>query len=316
MGGAGDALAAEFTVNPAGGADFTTIAAAVDAANQSADASDTIRCQAGVYPLEGNTGITLGKPVTLLGAQAGVNARTRGPAGAASETVMPATNGNSVPPTGVFILAANDITIDGFYFPDMGPSGFYSTSNIDRLTIRNTIFKSTTGTTLGGNINLAGGGTVHADDFLFERNYVQNLITGSTSLCYMLNLGHTMQRGTIRDNFINGAGFAYGPFGPTSGWLIEGNEFDGYPPGKYKYFGVGFGSAAGIYPNLGDAVIRGNRIEQMAHGLGKIVLVGGSILGNVFQDNHWGGVNLIGTENTIRRREHEQRHDPGQRLPL
>ena len=298
MGTGGKALAAEFTVDPAGGADFTTIAEAVAAADASPDASDTISCAAGVYPHEGNTGITLGKPVTLLGAQAGVDGRGRGPSGAGPETVMPATTSDETSSDEVFILASNDITIDGFYFPDMGFDGFYSETDVDRLTIRNTIFKSTTGTPTGGNINLAGGGA-SADDFLFERNFVQNLIAGAHSTCYMLNLGHTMNNATIRDNFINGAGFAYGPFEPTSGWLIEGNEFDGYPPGEYRYFGVGFGAGDHVYANLGDAVIRGNRIVRMNHGLGKIVLVGGSIIGNVFDDNHWGGVNLIGAENTV-----------------
>jgi hypothetical protein len=272
----GTASAAVLTVNPAGGADYTTIAAAVAAAAS----GDTVQCEAGIYPILGNTLITLSQPITLLGAQAGEDARNRGPNGiAGAETVMPTTAGPYV-----FALNSADITIDGFNFQNMGPRGFDTYSNPDHLIVRNCIFKSTTGSYSGGNIQFGGGPGLHANTFLFEQNYVQNL-NG-----YMIYMGHAMDNGTIRNNYINGDSFAFGPFGARTGWVIDGNEFNGDVPGFGPYWGYGFNA------NLGNVIIRNNNVHKMSVGIGQISVVGGSITGNVFDDNQFAAFQLWGGE--------------------
>jgi len=269
------ASAVELTVNPAGGANkYTTIAAAVNAAGP----NDTIVCEAGIYPVKGNTGITLNKSLTLLGAQAGVDARTRGPNGIPNaETVMPTS-------TSIFGLYAVDITIDGFNFQNMGARGFDTYGNPDNLAIRNCIFKSTAGNYQGGNIQFGGSEILHAHHFIFERNYVQNL-NG-----HMIYMGHAMDYGTIRNNYINGDSFAFGPFGNRIGWVIEGNEFNGDVPGLGPYSGYG------INANLGDVIIRNNDVHKMFVGIGQISVVGGSITNNVFYDNAYAAFQLWGGE--------------------
>ncbi len=289
--GSGPALAsATLQVDPSDGScgtaghPYCTIQAAVTAASS----GDTIEVAAGTYGTSGNTTIALNKAnLTLKGAQAGVDARTRGPNGiGGSETVMPATNGPYV-----FSLQASGLTIDGFDFPDMGPRGFDATTNVDNLTVKNNIFKSTHGTTVGGNIQLGGG--AHADHFTFEKNWVQN---GGTSPDgdNMLYLGHTMDAGTIKDNYFNGHAFMFGPFTGTAssnptGWTIQGNEFDGTVSAT-DY------SAFGINANLGDATISDNYVHKMEVGLGQISLVGGSITGNRLEDNSYAAFQLWGGE--------------------
>ena len=81
-------------VDPAGGGcAFTTIQAAVTAAS----AGDTITVVAGTFPED----VTITKALTLQGAQAGVDARTRSGAETRLRSVA---------------ITANDVTIDGFTF--------------------------------------------------------------------------------------------------------------------------------------------------------------------------------------------------------
>lgn len=250
----------------------------IQAAVSQVSPGGTVIVAAGSYPAAGNTFVVLNKPITLLGAQAGVDARTRGPNGIAGmETVMPTTGGPYI-----FDLASPGITIDGFDFANMGPRGFDSYANVDNLTISDNIFKSTTGTYSGGNIQLGGG--YHANNFTFERNYVQN------DNGYMLYLGHAMTGGTIADNYINGDSFSFGPFGAPDGWTISGNEFDGNVPGYGAYWGYGINGA------FGNAVIENNYVHQMSIGLGQFSLIGGTVSGNTFDDNQYAAFQLWGGE--------------------
>jgi hypothetical protein len=81
------------------GATFTTIQAAVNAAT----AGDVLQVSAGTA----DEGVNINKTLTLEGAQAGVDARTR----SAAETIVEGTNNNGVTP---FNVTANDVVIDGF----------------------------------------------------------------------------------------------------------------------------------------------------------------------------------------------------------
>jgi nitrous oxidase accessory protein NosD len=78
---------------------FTTIQSAVNAANP----NDTIVVDAGVY----SENVTVNKPLTLQGAEAGVDARTR----SGAETIVDGTGNSGRTP---FSVTANDVTIDGF----------------------------------------------------------------------------------------------------------------------------------------------------------------------------------------------------------
>ena len=265
---AGLSYGTDRTVNPAGGAMYLTIGAAV------ADAApgDRILCAPGSYP----SGATLDKPLTLLGAQAGVDARTGRPG--AQESVI--TGGG----LGIFVLNAVGITIDGFKFANMAHRTIDTYFNADNTTIRNCIFAGEVNNYQGGAIQFGGPSTLHAHNFLFERNLM--LIDGG----YLLYLGHAMDNGTVRDNKFNGDSVSFGPFGNRTGWLIEGNEFDGDVPGYGPYWGCGFNA------NLGNAVIRGNNVHRMSSGIGNISIVGGSILNNRFADNAYGAFELWGGE--------------------
>ncbi len=54
----------------------------------------------------------------------------------------------------------------------------------------------------------------------------------------LLYMGHAMDNGTIRNNKFNGDTVSFGPFGARTGWLIEGNEFDGNVSGHGPVLGL------------------------------------------------------------------------------
>ena len=247
---------------------YTTIQAAVTAAA----AYDTILCAAGNYA----TGANLNKPLTLLGVQAGVDARD-GRLGALESVI---TGGGQ----GIFYLNSTNITIDGFTFSNMKHATLYTFYNADNFTMRNCILKGNSGNYQGGSILFGGGLNLHANGLLFE----QNLVLVDKGV--LLYLGHAMDNGTIRNNKFNGDTVTFGPFGSRTGWLIEGNEFDGNVPGHGAYWGYGFNA------NLGNVIIRNNIVSQMSCGIGQISVVGGSITGNTFNDNSYAAFQLWGGE--------------------
>ncbi|MGC5328370.1 right-handed parallel beta-helix repeat-containing protein [Brevibacillus sp. SYSU BS000544] len=112
--------------------DQPTITAAIAAA----DPFDTIRVAAGVY----NESVVVNKPVQLLGAQAGVDARTR-PGTASTESIISIDN-----VSGIVQVTDERVVIDGFTIQDntLGPgittsaadSGYWIFNNI----IRNNVF--------------------------------------------------------------------------------------------------------------------------------------------------------------------------------
>src|ERR1041385_2517526 len=250
-------------------ADYPTIQAAVAAASP----GDTIEVAAGSYAV---SGANINKALTLKGAQAGVDARDGRPA--ASESII--TTGG----LGVFSLNAAGITFDGFKFTNMVNRTIDTTTDADNFTMRNCILQGNVGSYSGGAIQFGGPDTLHANGLFFE----QNLVTADNG--YFFYMGHAMDNGTIRNNTFPGDSVSFGPFGARTGWLIEGNEFDGNVTGHGAYWGFGFNA------NLGNVTIQNNYVHQMNLGFGQISVVGGTITANTFEDNQFAAFQLWGGE--------------------
>jgi hypothetical protein len=265
--GAGAASAATIHVP----ADQPTIQAAVAAASP----NDTIVVAPGNYAV---VGANVDKPLTLQGAQAGVDARNGRPA--AAESVI--TTGG----LGVFTLNAVNITFDGFKFSNLKARTLDTYFNADNFTMRNCILQgaSIDPSYTTGAIQFGGGAELHANGLLFE----QNLVTADNGNFFYM--GHSMDNGTVRNNKVNGDTFSFGPFGERVGWVIEANQFDGDVAGHGPYWGYGFNA------NLGDVTIRNNVVSKMSVGIGQISVVGGSITANTFNDNAFAAFQLWGGE--------------------
>ena len=268
---AGSALAATPVTVCAVGCDYTTIQAAVN--DPARVDGDTIDVKAGTYAV---VGANITKSLTLLGANAGVDARgSRG-----AETVI--TSGG----LGTFALNATDVTFDGFTFSNLTGRTIDTYFDADNFTMRNNILQAASidpGYNTGA-IQFGGGLSLHANGLTFE----QNLVTADNGQLFYM--GHAMDNGTIRNNLFNGDSVSFGPFGNRTGWVIEGNEFDGDVPGHSPYWGFGFNA------NLGDVVIRDNYVHEMLVGIGQISVVGGTIEGNTFDDNSFAAFQLWGGE--------------------
>ena len=273
----------------ASGCDYVTIQAAVNASS----AGDTVQVQAGTYS---DSLITINKSLTLQGAQAGQDARLRGNKNNTPDPTIETILTSSAGPY-MFQLLSSNITIDGFWFQDLGVYGGIenASANTDYLAIKNNVFfaKSSTNCTGVGNIQLAGGGPT-ANYFDFENNYATMNLTTEPSgggCAYFLLMEAAMDHGTIRNNYFNTDNVAFGPFGQRVGWVIDGNEFDGSfpsPLGNYKSYGFN--------ANLGDVTITNNNVHKMYVGLGQISVVGGTISGNTFNDNQFAAFQLWGGE--------------------
>lgn len=246
-----------------------TVYGTIQLAVTNAVPNDTIVCSPGAY----TAGANLNKPLTLKGAQAGVDARDGRPG--LPETILSA---------GAFVLGVADITIDGFTFQNLKHRTVDTYAEPDRFTMRNCILKGNVGNYSGGGIQFGGGPSLHANNFTFEQNLV--LTTGG----YTIYMGHSMDDGRIVNNLIRGD-FAFGPFGARTGWVIEGNEFDGrHPTDGTPYWNFG------INANLGDVLIQNNYVHEMYVGLGQLSVVGGTVRGNTFEDNAWAAFQLWGGE--------------------
>jgi hypothetical protein len=160
---------------------------AVSAAVGKAGSGGTIVVSAGVYT---DGVINLTKSVTLQGAKAGVDARTRGVPITAAETQLTGTGE-------IFELAASNITIDGFAFSNLSLRGIDNTStDANNITIQNNIILSTAGSGVGGLIQFGGG--YNSNGFTFNQNYVVQNNSGGNG--YVLYAGNAMNNGTISNN--------------------------------------------------------------------------------------------------------------------
>ena len=148
---------------------FATISAALDRV----DSGGTIYVAAGIYPETSGAGesLTISKPVTILGEQAGIDARTRADTNAS--VIVPGTAQAGLTlssyQTPVVDVHSDDVTIDGFIVDADNPAltssvdlngadpdvagGIYETGNnitLQNLVIRNAIFAGVAGDGPGG----------------------------------------------------------------------------------------------------------------------------------------------------------------------
>lgn len=171
-------------------AGYNTIQAAVNAANP---AGDTIRVCAGTYPEAGP--LMINKTLTLLGAQAGVDARTR----AGAESIVNDLQGTSV--------SASGVVIDGF-------------------TVQNSTVAAFTGFGIWLNPGVSGTQIVN--------NIIQDNIVGiglANSGTSQAVIRHNLIRNNTKPGGASGSGIYTDEFvgGPTTrNVLIEENAFIGH----------------------------------------------------------------------------------------
>ncbi|QEL18583.1 beta strand repeat-containing protein [Limnoglobus roseus] len=215
-------------VTPASG----SIQRGVDAAS----AGFTVNVAPGAF----TENVVVNKSVTLLGAQTGVDARTRPGTG---ETVV-VTNGNQ---NSVFAVTANAVTIDGFTIdgddPSLAGSATFSGADsntaygvtnrapgavqISGLHVTNNVIRNVgVGVRLDGVTGVSAGSTISQNWFHDIGNYDFGYAVSLRTNCYADvtdNLMTKVWTGVHTNNF-NGAG------GPGS-WTVSGNEVHSYAGG-------------------------------------------------------------------------------------
>lgn len=157
-------------VGPAGAdcadADFSSIQDAVDASST----GGTILVCAGQYP----ESVQVNKNLTLSGAQAGVDARTR--SGAAHESVITADEANE----GGVNLGANGITVDGFVIADAADpaigAGIGMPATFGNQTVTNNVVSDNT---IGISANNLAGSPSTISKNKFESNNVAGAAAGN-----------------------------------------------------------------------------------------------------------------------------------------
>lgn len=170
---------------------YTTIQAAINAASAGA----TITVDAGTY----TEAITVNKSLTIKGAKAGLDARTRGTSG---ESILTGVNGGTAGVGRALYIAANNVTIDGF-------------------TIQGTTNKSTS---VGAGVVVGPG--------QFGMRFVNNVVKNNVSGMFLANASATtpavIQFNLFKDNNNAGLNGGRGIYtdGGISGGLIQNVTID------------------------------------------------------------------------------------------
>ena len=163
---------------------YATIQAAVNAA----PAGGTVTVDAGTY----NETVTVSKALTIRGAKAGVDARTRS---TSSESIVYATQT-------VFYVGANDVTIDGFTIEGndanigaaQGAGVLMAPSIAGTHVLNNIIQNNVTGIYLSNNSN--------TDQCLVQHNLIQNNFEAGNN--WQLAVGENGSRGIYTDGTVSG----------------------------------------------------------------------------------------------------------------
>lgn len=215
---------------------FATIQAGVNAV----DAGGTVNVRAGDYPEL----VNITKSVTLLGAQAGVDARTR--TGVPESVVRGALNGTNR--TTAFFIQSSNVSIDGFTSrdqtdPNQFNAGIVMPSSTSNVTIRNNIIA----------------------------NNVMGIFAGS-------NGASLIERNLFDGNNNSGPAGGTGIYTEaTSGLTIDNNEFRNHTVNSPVIFAA---VAPGAHTNLS---FTNNNLHDNSFGVFALAITGGVFQGNTIK---------------------------------
>ena len=235
-----------------------TPCATVGHAVDEASAGDTVKVAAGTY----SESVTVDKSLTLLGAQAGVDARGRNAAGLedAGESVL------SVAAGGDLTLSGGSVTVDGFKIVDStaNGSGIFIHGATDNV-IRDDIFDAVEGYASNGEF----AGTT------FRHNRVENSRIGFES-----DLAPASNVTIDANKFVNTAWYDLNFIEGGSGDVVSDNEATGATEAN---FGV-------LFKTTG-AKVTGNTVTERE---ASAVYLGGSTIGTVISGNTFNEVKSSG----------------------
>jgi nitrous oxidase accessory protein NosD len=210
-------------------------------------AGDTVDLAAGTYVEQ----VTIGKPLTLRGPNAGVDPNTE-PRGA--EAIVDGGGGIAIRPD------AEGITIDGLTVStsDAGEPIYTGVSDIDGLTIANDIVgsgvRAITIETAGEGISIEhnliegkGYGVILAEGAYRDLAVEDNVFAGPLDYYAMFNAGGSFEGFELRGNTV---GEASNIGGSVIGGTVSGNVFDVDSPGSI-----------GLQIDLHESVLTGNAFE-------------------------------------------------------
>lgn len=239
-----------------------------------ASAGDTIEVAAGTY----SESVNVNKSLTVLGAQAGVDARTR----SGAESIVDGTNSGGETP---FYVTSSDVTIDGFTIQGANSSnysgyGILLATGTSGAHIVNDIIQS----------NSIGIGLANAnatDQAVIQYNLIENNNAPGAPSGFGIYTDQYVARGTVSDvlldsNTFSGnlnAGIVFGSQDdtePDTGITISNNLFNGDGQGMYAF-------------SLTSSSITGNTFENAIRTVyGDIQLFEGtsqvSITGNLMEN--------------------------------
>jgi nitrous oxidase accessory protein NosD len=193
-----------YVTAPGTGASDETIQLAVNAA----DPGDTIHVEAGLYQY--TSSVNVNKQVTLLGAQAGVDARTR----SGAESIIDATNITSFPDSTLAIASGvSGVVIDGFTVQNVSGSGavtvggIYMAAGSNSTTVRNNIIKNNhAGIFVENNTPGVGNATV-IEQNLFMDNQAAGAASGNDIYADESTSGGGLQNVVIQNNKFTNTSF-------------------------------------------------------------------------------------------------------------
>lgn len=250
-----------------------------------ASAGDTIYVGPGVFGLTDNTGmITIDKPLTILGAQAGVDPTGAGGREAGTES------GETVVQD-VINIKADNVTVDGLYmsyynaYPAHGTTALYTGglgTDIAGLTIENTIVVNSTGTPT------SGAGIMNESGTNLSGTVQNNVFDGLLQGLY-LNPESASPAGvvSISGNNFDEVGVGVAGLGGTDGVSITNNVFT-----DYVYEGVGMDNNGGVPNNL---TITGNTFDTVHTGAWMLAQWGATPATNA----DWSGNSFLGAGGAV-----------------